>query len=647
MMHLRPASARIGRLRSFKVAMSRRLMPAALCALLAASCGGSQSTPAPTTGIPTGSAPAATQSAGSPAPSTTAGPALSPPPEWRAELANVAADGTRSADSALRLFALAFAPLPGVDASPAEGPIHDGTIAVRAIRAHWDELSADQQAAVSAALTPPADAPVIVDQPVSGLAPRIIFAAAPQGLVSAVHDVELNMRDQIAGMLGMTLPGTITSVFDDTANPAYAVTEADFAGGHYNGCTITFYADTIHGEPLEVTNTVAHEVFHCFEAAGGFTDDTTWGNAPDWWVEGGAEWVGDTLGGDDLASVGYWEDYLIKPAVPLFARTYDGEGFFAHLDETGTSPWSVFPAIFRSGNSPAAFLAAGANSDGFLDSWASGVLRQPARGGAWDTTGPSITDDAATPHAITIANSGEQDLAVAPYANDLWSLSSSADVVQFGILGHGRLSDGTVDSTDITSAAYCTRSGGCPPCPAGAPDTSQLPTLNANSVIALTGGQNGASGSITGVSLDTYCQPSPETPQQVWVHVDRPATNTVLAGTILDLVSCEGPLGTWQGVLRLGGIKVAGNTIPFKEVPVEFTVGDSQTVHVTIGPVVVPPVASISTTYDLDVSIDLSALTMSITGNAVSDVASTPVDTALGSDLSALPIEPAPSGRCP
>ena len=40
-----------------------------------------------------------------------------------------------------------------------------------------------------------------------------------------------------------------------------------------------------------------------------------------------------------------WMWYLDSPTRPLSQREYDGVGFFAHLAETGTDPWSVILPI--------------------------------------------------------------------------------------------------------------------------------------------------------------------------------------------------------------------------------------------------------------------------------------------------------------
>ena len=58
---------------------------------------------------------------GSTASGSSTSPGATAPPEtpWEHELDNLQPDGTRSLESALRLFAMAFGPIPGVDVATA------------------------------------------------------------------------------------------------------------------------------------------------------------------------------------------------------------------------------------------------------------------------------------------------------------------------------------------------------------------------------------------------------------------------------------------------------------------------------------------------------------------------------------------------
>ena len=81
------------------------------------------------------------------------------------------------------------------------------------------------------------------------------------------------------------------------------------------------------------------------------------------------------------------------PARPLFSRSYDAEGFYDQLQQTGTDIWSTLIPILKAGSNTAAFAAAGGNGEPLLDAWAAGYFRDPSRGAAWDIVGPGIPRD--------------------------------------------------------------------------------------------------------------------------------------------------------------------------------------------------------------------------------------------------------------
>ncbi|HEX8026384.1 MAG TPA: hypothetical protein VF484_09270, partial [Candidatus Limnocylindrales bacterium] len=381
------------------------LLLAGLVIALVAACSGSAAAPAAP------SAPSASLSASGVA-SPSGGSADLVLTPWAAEAVNLGPDGRRSLDSALKLFSMALGPIPGVDAPADPGPIGSLTGAVRVIRAHWSELSQGQQDAIDQALAPAADALSVDVGPVAGSSGLPVAQIRLAGLVAALTDPMITVvgnavndaRTRIAAKL-RDIPGVIHVVVEDTNNPTgdFAETGPTWSGGKYAGCTIIVYPKATT-EAGVIANTAAHEVFHCFEAAG-VPNETRWGDAPDWWVEGGAEWVGEVLGYPDLHAMAsnVWPRWLRRPDLPLTGRSYDAIGFFAHLQETGTDPWTAFPSIFNAVDTAPAFQDSGAGGDAFMDSWASSHLRDAGRGAAWDATGPSITGDAALPAPFPVS----------------------------------------------------------------------------------------------------------------------------------------------------------------------------------------------------------------------------------------------------
>ncbi len=165
-----------------------------------------------------------------------------------------------------------------------------------------------------------------------------------------------------------------------------------------------------------VASTVAHEVFHCFQADD-YASIQAWGHAPGWLIEGQAEWVGDTIAPVGNGGDGWWIDYLTDIAKVLFARDYDAIGFYAHMAESGINPWGRFDAMLKAAGNPAAYATAVSNA--FRDDWASSLARPPAFGPGWDTTGPDIPSDAFTATVSVLSDTTVLHAAVAPYTNGI------------------------------------------------------------------------------------------------------------------------------------------------------------------------------------------------------------------------------------
>ena len=463
-------------------------------------------------------------------------------------------------------------------------------------------------------------------------------------LVAAIVDAAKQQRQAIAAKIG-NFTGKLTAVVatKDDADKDLGVAEpGSWADGSYTGdCRITIFPIAQTGAP-ELLNTIAHEVFHCFQF-GGYSSDAKWAGAPKWVTEGGAEWVAATITLPDSTTGGRWDKYLGNPTKPLQNKDYDGIGFWAHLAESGVDPWTVFRPVWATAGTAAAFAAAGANSDAFLDTWGSGYVRNTALGAAWDTTGPGITPTAFNPTAIAVPAMGAVAKVTPAFASNVYVIETDADVlVVRETSGHARLSDSKIDTPELGDTRFCRKPDGCA-CPNVPNDIPPAPLLGLP-VIALSGDPAGTSVSLTGITLDLHCEERAKQP--VRVHLDRPASTGVLEGTVLDLVSCNGPYGDWSGVLRLGGLSVDGFEVPFQELPVAFTVGGVGvvTVPVAVAGNITTPVFDVAVTYDLQVTVD--GTTMTITGTGSGDTNIISIEDVL-TGLATLPIEPAPEGACP
>ena len=425
------------------------------------------------------------------------------------------------------LFAMVFGPLPDVEAPPPGVEIPSGSLVVNDVLDRFDELTPQQQAAVTAAITP-GPGPETVFIPDFGVAAGLrgagIARAPRSSLADALVAAMTDLGSQYQGRLGYGLPGGVSVVIGESANNDFGFMVPTFAGGAYSGCTVTI-SSARNTDAILALNTLAHELFHCFQAAGAGTQDV-WKARQKWWSEGSAAWAAAVVTTPDGTESGWWDTYLAGPALGLFQQSYSGIGFFSHLAETGIDPWTGLPGIFAAGSNEAAFAASGADNANFLSSWGSSRLRAPSRGAGWDTTGPGISDGAATPQPFTLGDGETVTLTADSYGTNLLQATITAEVVTvFAVQGYIHMNDGTVDVPIVTSTPYCTKPGGCGSCPDNTPLPDDPQPLAANPVFGVGSGAVPVSGAINGQTVEDYCVEH----QTVWVHLERPAKSGVLA----------------------------------------------------------------------------------------------------------------------
>jgi hypothetical protein len=464
-------------------------------------------------------------------------------------LNQIGPNGEVSLVTALQAYTLGFGPLPGGPAAvPAAtiGVIPSGTLAVDMILRHWKELTSAQQQAVLQRLgyTAPTSAQ-------SGLRPAAPLAAAratrgqpqPRALASRVAPPAPTpaptptptdapgtapyraMLDEFIPKLNpllktaLTLP--IVLQFDPTtAYKAYTV-GVDALGGQ-DGiammCRI-YLNPAMNKADLDNKRLVlAHELTHCYE-------DEIQGPlfvhylSPAWLIEGSATWTGAVVSGATAATSWLqpkWEDWLFHSEKPLFSQAYEALGFYAVLDQAGISPWSVLRDMYLSqkmGDVPdnlAAYQAATHSApQQVLDAWGASYERDPSLARDWDLTGPGIVP----PYfylpqitKVTLGDGQSPPVSTPAYTAMNYHLTSHAEVVEVSITGTSRLIDSAhVERVTSANGSYCTKPGGCT-CPAGsAYQGPALQQLTGLIYLALTGGQQGAKGSVSGVSLQQFC----------------------------------------------------------------------------------------------------------------------------------------------
>jgi len=244
--------------------------------------------------------------------------------------------------------------------------------------------------------------------------------------------------------LGLSLPGgpakfisiteapekhlTLTLPFG-TIGDADADTDCRDAAGESAGvavsCEITIARGTHEKGTGELRATIAHEVFHVFQALMSGTLANFYRPDNAWLVEGSATWVESELVHNSLGAHQWWGTYLDSPSVALFTRTYSAVGFFGHLASSGVSPWSKFKAMFAATSNATAYAAAVGSDTSLLSSEASVFFREPSLGPEWDQQGPNVPSAAEVGFKPTAEDvkDHEELLDVAPYADGAYRLS--------------------------------------------------------------------------------------------------------------------------------------------------------------------------------------------------------------------------------
>jgi hypothetical protein len=353
-----------------------------------------------------------------PSPSPSPSEATAELTAWERVLEGIADDGTVDEQTALAAWSLAIGPLPGVKVPAGDpGPMPDGSGAVAWVLRRFDELSQSQQAAVGEALGGEvASGGEALRQSLNGpgfsddvaLAASSSQALGCYGQVLATADSPESVKyrdlvDEMVGELGARLGGAITmdlqtfvvleqrAAAGDKSDAFTWADPGDCAQNKAKTCTIHFNPAAANEPEQELRAVVAHEVMHCYMFA---HLGVRAYNLPPWIGEGIPAWVGETVAGGSSVSARWWRRYLTDPGKALFGRVYDAIGFYAHLDESGSDPWKlIVPMLDAFDNEPAWDASVGSGNAAFLDSWPTGLAREPDRGTAWDTRMAGITLD--------------------------------------------------------------------------------------------------------------------------------------------------------------------------------------------------------------------------------------------------------------
>jgi hypothetical protein len=230
-------------------------------------------------------------------------------------------------------------------------------------------------------------------------------------------------------------------------------------------------------------------------------------------LDGTAEWAAQTVTGVDS---GWLFSYFSTVDRPLFSRTYDGVGFWGHIDEAGGrgSLWAKMPSILRAHDPSATVAVAGGTSPSFYETWGSAAWRLAGAGSAWNQTDP-LASGPTNPAVPSTPVSSNAFVRSQPYSVSEYVVQGAADQPLVEIIGSGTVRAATT-ATDygvITDGKWFCMAAKCE-CP---PDEeSSIPpnvALGGGTLqLAVSDGPSAGVGQATYHSLDEFCKGKPGQP---------------------------------------------------------------------------------------------------------------------------------------
>lgn len=432
-------------------------------------------------------------------------------------LAGIRPDGTVPLLVAEQAFSLAVTPLPGVTipSGPHDDTLFSATAPVRWLQAHRSELTPAQHRVADPWFDRPAGQPTAAParlplgatatvQPVA-----FVTGARPSGVRMVATDQQryeaavaqvLPVLASHFGPLGFAVPVVIDP---NTKGTAFAL-----ASGGHSSCTLSVFPKGHFASGSDLKFLVAHELTHCFQDRETVEAQVNSSSAS-WVVEGGASWAGLEVSGPTNLMIGHWDEYLQHPETPLFSRSYDGVGFFAHLTESGTDPWPVLIPMINATDNPGRFAnAVGGNASTFEDSWASGMFRgQPMSGKVWNTTGVGMPNSRPTPQQTSVGH----DVDAPSWTLTTAEVTTKDEVTSIRAGGSVRVGSGAALDQIVPSGTtldLCTKEGGCT-CPAGSKGSPPTAVATSPISVAVTGNAAVSTAHITGSTLDAFCKRPP------------------------------------------------------------------------------------------------------------------------------------------
>jgi hypothetical protein len=423
-------------------------------------------------------------------------------------LAQIRPDGTVSKQTALQAFALTYGSLPGVD--PPTGTrtrVPSGTLAAGWAIEYLNDLSPALKTAVFKRLGVTGVAGAGAAHDASYGDPGFVPSTSLTAEASIwAHQESAHLPGQ--PKLGLTIVAgaspNVTEVDKDgdqalaDALPVNAAGALDDAGPY---CRIRVNVEALTSNE-KLQQTLAHEVFHCFEF---FLTPTVWYKVGAWVREGMAEWVASTVTGFDDE----WLLQYVKTAeAPLLQRSYSATGFWGHVQDVDGDLWSKIPQILATVSGPAEFVLAGGDQPQVLSTWASSQLRPGNSGPEWEMFSPIRPPDGAALPVDRIQDTVEDlPVQVDPFSTENVEIQpqDGEPLLQVTVDGSERLSD-EHNYTDLSNAYFCMEQKcECPPgSPGSVPDSQPL---ESGADLALSAGSTAVHAELVFHDLAEYCNP--------------------------------------------------------------------------------------------------------------------------------------------
>jgi hypothetical protein len=388
-------------------------------------------------------------------------------------------NGRLDLEGALELFSYAFAPLPGVTL-PSGLPDKSAEwtdVALNAILSNYSALAAGQRQVVLSFLTL-APAPgtsssssgVASEDRANGAGDHLLDASLQQQLQVKVQQALMDEAGRLGHTLsqvGVTNPNTQVqavvaniettgsnglsagawtwatsgpvTIDPNSATPPGAIT------GKPTACYIYFppsFTKNLSWVPGSYEyDALYHEVFHCYQFfVLGQNDLGIAYAAPDWLIEGSAEWAGDSMSAYDdptwatLLSNNTAYGYLNNPRTSLASEAHEAFGLFYEVEYLGRPLWPHWWDIFTSADSGGwgttdwFDAVAGDHMTALTNAWGSSYFEQAGLGHDWAETALNQTT---TFQSVASLFSGSLGVTASPYSTYQVTIpaQSSGDLV--------------------------------------------------------------------------------------------------------------------------------------------------------------------------------------------------------------------------